>query len=134
MNDMHFVVDPDNYPLTGEFWLSHRDLRIGRSPVAGWDYSNLFDYAHEPVRAYRLAIIREALTRYADLMDGFELDLNRFQVFFAPGQVAANAHLLTTMVARVRGWLDELGAERKRTYFLFVRVPPALRNCAWSGI
>lgn len=134
MNDAHFVIDPEHYPLTGKFWLEHRQFAIGQSPVAGWNYSALFDFSHEEVREFRLAVIYEALERYAPVMDGFELDFNRFQIFFRPGEAGRNRGLVTAMVARVRAWLDELGAERGRTFYLFVRVPPTLKNCEWSGL
>ena len=134
MNDMHFVVDPENYPLTGKFWREHRALQIGSSPVKGWNYSALFDFAHPEVREFRLKIIFEAIDRFADLMDGLELDFVRFQVFFRPGEAEAHAHLITEMLAQVRCRLREEERKRGRPFPLLVRVPPALRNCHWAGL
>lgn len=134
MNDDHFVVDPYNYPLTGSFWLNNTDKTIGASPVAGYDYSNLLDFGRSEVRAYRMSIINEAIDRYADVMDGFELDFNRVQIFFKPGQAATNAHLITDMVSQVRAKLDQAEAQTGRQMYLFARVPPAMSNNDWAGL
>lgn len=135
MNDGHFTSDPQHYPLTGRFWVEHQGATIGASPVPGYDgYKYLLNFAREEVRDYRLAVIFEAMERYADLMDGFELDFNRFQIFFPPGEAAKHAPLLTAMLKRVREHLDSLGKKRRQHLKLIVRVPPTLNNCAWSGI
>ncbi len=47
MNDAHFVLDPLDYPLTGEFWINNQDKILGTSPVAGYDYSNLLDFGRQ---------------------------------------------------------------------------------------
>jgi len=134
MNDDHFVGDPYNYPLTGSFWLNNTDKTIGASPVAGYDYSNLLDFARPEVRSYRMAIIDEAIDRYADIMDGFELDFNRVQIFFKPGQAAANAQLITDMVTQVRQKLDQKELQTGRQMYLFARIPPAMHNSDWAGL
>lgn len=135
MNDGHFASDPLHYPLTGRFWMEHQDASIGISPVAGYDgYKHLLNYAREDVRAYRLAVVFEAMDRYADVMDGFELDFNRFQIFFPPGTAAQHAHLITTMLEKVRARLNAISVEKKRPMKLIVRVPPAIHNCTWSGL
>ncbi len=135
MNDAHFTSDPLNYPLTGRFWMEHQDATIGKSPIAGYDgYRHLLNFARDEVRAYRLAVIFEACDRYADLMDGFELDFNRFQVFFPPGEAQKNAHLITDMVRQVRERLNAIASKQGRSMTLVVRVPPAMKNCAWSGL
>ncbi|QDS99301.1 dockerin type I domain-containing protein [Adhaeretor mobilis] len=134
MNDSHFVVDPLDYPLTGEFWINNQDKTIGSSPVAGYDYSNLLDYSHQEVRDYRMAVINESIDRYSDIMDGYELDFNRFQILFSPGTAQTNAPLITHMVAQVRQRLDQVETQTGRAQHLFVRVPPALDNNGWSGL
>lgn len=135
MNDAHFCSDPLHYPLTGRFWMEHQDASIGASPVPAYEgYKHLLNFARDEVRAYRLAIIFETMDRYADVMDGFELDFNRFQIFFPPGEAAKHAPLITAMLVRIREHLDLLGGKRKQHLKLIVRVPPALKNCAWSGL
>ncbi len=135
MNDAHFTTDPLEYPLTGKFWIEHQDATLGASPVAGFEgYRHLLNFARDEVRAHRLAVIFEAMDRYADLMDGFELDFNRFQIFFAPGETDKHAHLITEMVAQVRQRLNAIASKQGRPMTLVVRVPPAMHNCAWSGL
>lgn len=135
MNDAHYCSDPLHYPLTGRFWLEHQDATIGASPVPEYDaYRHLLNFARAEVRAYRLAVIFEAMDRYADLMDGFELDFNRFQIFFPPGEAPKHAHLITEMLAAAHRHLQGIAAAQGRPLRLIVRVPPTLRNCAWSGL
>lgn len=135
MNDAHFTSDPLNYPLTGRFWIEHQDATIGKSPIAGFEgYQHLLNFAHEEVRAYRLAVIFEAIARYSTIMDGFELDFNRFQVFFAPGEAEKLSSLITDMVKQVRERLNVVAAQQGRAMRLVVRVPPAIQNCTWSGL
>lgn len=135
MNDAHYCSDPLAYPLTGRFWMEHQDATIGSTPVPGVEiYQHLLNYAREDVRAYRLGIILEAMNRYADVMEGFELDFNRFQIFFPPGTAEKNAHHMTELVTQARQRLNAIAAEQKRPLKLIVRVPPALKNCTWAGL
>lgn len=138
MNDDHFMFEPFDYPLTGEFWIeNHEDLIIGleNSPILSQElYGNLFDYTHEEVRNHRLAIIREVIERYSDIMDGIQLDFNRLQVLFPRGTAGERAHLVTDLVRQVREMLDEAGRREGRTMTLMARVPPAPANCTWAGL
>jgi hypothetical protein len=136
MNDAHFMSDPDGHAMTSEFWLKHRaDYTIKDSPLAFQPaYGNLLDYSHAAVRQLRLDTVFEALARNRDLVDGFELDFNRFQVFFPRGRAATGAPLMTDLVRRVRARLDELAASEKRPMYLFVRVPPSLADSSAAGL
>jgi hypothetical protein len=90
MNDSHFMTDPQEYPLTGEFWMKNgQRLRIGDSPILSRaEYGNLLDFSHAEVRDHRLGVVFEIIERYGDIMDGIEMDFNRVQVLFPRG----NAH------------------------------------------
>ncbi len=136
MNDAHFMAKPDEHAMTSEFWFKHRhEFTIKESPFAFQPaYGNLLDYTHAAVRQLRLDTVFECLERNRDLVDGFELDFNRFQVFFPKGRAAAGAPLLTELVRRVRGRLDELARETGRPMHLFVRVPPSLADCTFAGL
>lgn len=137
MNDAHycFSKDPAGYPLTGKFWIDNQDLAIKDSPIkAKSEYGHLLDFTHEKVRNYRLAIAFEAIDRYADIMDGYELDFTRFQIFFPAGKAWERRELLTDLVRKVRAKLDEVGKARGKSYVLIARTPPAPHNCKWSGI
>ncbi len=136
MNDSHFIFDPHNYPLTGEFWMkNHEKLRIGDSPITFRPgYENLLDFTHPEVRAFRLAVVDEVLARNADIIDGFELDFNRVQIFFPKGKAEAGAPLMTDLVRQVRQRLDDLERKLGRPMSLFVRIPPSLAACRWAGL
>lgn len=136
MNDAHFMADPDNHAMTGEFWFKHREeYTIKDSPLSFQKaYGNLLDYSHPEVRQHRLDTAFEAIARYQDLTDGFELDFNRFQVFFPKGKATAGAPLITAMVREVRARLNELAKTQKRSMYLFVRVPPSLMDCTTAGL
>lgn len=137
MNDAHFTfgLPPEEYPLTGKFWLEHRDMVIGESPIKSKpEYGQLLDYSRKEVRDYRLATIFEAIDRNADLIDGFELDFTRFQIFFPAGRATEQAPLMTDLVAQVRQKLDAVGIAQKRELLLIVRVPPSPANCVWAGL
>src|SRR5690606_8360724 len=116
MNDSHIMRDPENYPLTGEFYLANRDLIIkdGPWPFNQKMYANLLDYTHEKVRNYRLDVIFEAIDRNVQYIDGFELDFNRVQVFFPAGKGEERAHLITDLVRKVRRKLDQVSAKQGR--------------------
>jgi hypothetical protein len=137
MNDGHycFGTPPEEYPLTGRFWLENRDLVIKDSPVkARPEYGQLLDYSQEKVRNYRLAQAYEAMDRYQHLMDGYELDFTRFQIFFPAGKAWERRDLMTDVVRKVRQHLDELGKANGKAYALIARIPPAPHNCQWAGL
>jgi hypothetical protein len=137
MNDGHYAFGqpPEEYPLSGKFWLENRDLEIKDSPVKGRpEYGHLLDYSHAKVREYRLAQAYEAIDRYQDVMDGYELDFTRFQVFFPAGKGWERRDLMTDLVRRVRQRLDERGRTNGKSYVLIARVPPAPHNCKWAGL
>ena len=138
MNDWHFAFRPQKHVLTGKFWLQNQRLRIGsgvlKDSMAAVETSNLFDFSHEQVRQFRLDVIFEVIERNQDIIDGFELDFNRVQVFFPKGKARERAHLISELVAKVRARLDEAAKQQKRPMYLFVRVPPTLKNCRWSGL
>ncbi len=136
MNDAHFMANPDGHAMTSEFWFKHRhEYTIKESPLAFQAaYGNLLDYTHAAVRQLRLDTVFEALARNHDLVDGFELDFNRFQVFFPKGKATAGAPLITELVRRVRARLDALAVSEKRPMYLLVRVPPSVADCTTAGL
>lgn len=136
MNDAHFMANPDEHAMTGEFWFKHREeYTIKDSPFPFQPaYGNLLDYSHAEVRQHRLETAFEAIERNQDLIDGFELDFNRFQVFFPKGKAAEGAPKLTEMVRQVRNRLDRLAKQQQRPLYLFVRIPPSLADARFAGL
>lgn len=135
MNDSHFIFDPYDYPLTGKFWLENTDLTIKNSPLS-WEkkYGNLLNFLHQKVRDFRYDVFEEVISRNADVIDGFELDFNRVQVFFPKGKADEGAPLMTELVRKVRTRLNELAKEQNRPMYLFVRIPPSEESCKWAGL
>jgi hypothetical protein len=137
MNDSHYCNNPQDNVLTGRFWVENQPrVTLGASPVAGIEnLKDLLNFTHPAVRAYRLSIIREAAERYADVMDGFQLDFMRQPALFPAGEVTSQqAALVTELVADVRKELDELGAKAGRRIPLMVRVPATLMHCRKARI
>ncbi len=136
MNDAHFMVHPEGHSMTGAFWFKHRDqYTIKDSPLSFQPaYGNLLDYSHAEVRQHRLDTAFEAIERNRDLIDGFELDFNRFQVFFPKGKAAEGAPKITEMIRQVRARLDQVAQQQRRSLYLFVRIPPSLADSRFAGL
>ncbi|MSU47955.1 MAG: hypothetical protein EXS37_02515 [Opitutus sp.] len=136
INDAHFAHEPMRNVLTGEFWLKHHErLALGTSPIPGDNrYQHLFDFSHPEVREHSLAVIYEIIDRYADIMDGLQLDFMRHPVFFSAGTAPARSSLMTDLVFAVRQRLDVSGRRAGRFLALSVRVPPTLATCRGAGL
>ena len=136
MNDSHFMTDPYNYPLTGKFWIDNGErLKIGKSPLPfSKDYGNLFDYTHKEVRDFRYAVFEEAILLHQDIIDGFELDFNRVQVFFPREKNEEGMKLMTALLRKMRNRLNLLAKQKGRPMHLFVRVPPSTAACNLAGL
>jgi len=136
MNDGHFAKNPAENVLTGEFWMNNRErCTLGVSPIAGHDeYAALFDFSHQAVREHSLAVIREVIDRYCDIMDGIQLDFMRHPLFFPPGTAQDRAHLMTELLTSVRAGLDDAGKREGRFLVLSVRAPATLATCRGAGL
>ena len=136
MNDAHFMGHPEEHSMTSAFWFKHRNqYNIKDSPLPFQPaYGNLLDYSQAEVRRHRLDTAFEAIERNRDLIDGFELDFNRFQVFFPKGKAAEGAPKITEMVRQVRARLDQVARQQRRPLYLFVRIPPSLADSRFAGL
>lgn len=140
LNDWHFAAGdkPETHYLTGRFWMeNHSRLTFQKPPMPHPELApqkHLFDFSHAEVRRHRLAVIFEAIDRYRDVMDGFQLDFVRFPIFFLPEEAPSKAHLITEMLQDVRTRLDEAGRATGKRMALIVRVPATLKNCEWAGL
>jgi hypothetical protein len=103
--------------LNSNFWRAHPEFRV-RGPK-GEDKTKL-SYAFPEVRAFKLGILREVVTRD---IDGINLDFLRHPPFFgselAPGSYAPT---MTSFVRDVRHLLDEEGKRKHRRLGLSARV------------
>jgi hypothetical protein len=100
--------------------LDHPDWLIGDHDSLTRLCAIAFDYAHQPVRDFRLALIEEALEQYD--IEGIELDFLRHPLVFKPGEERTHAHLMTEFIGRVRNALDRTGKERGKHLCLSVRT------------
>lgn len=109
MNHEYGPPKPDNWQwvgFVGSLNKQHPEYRIPGTV--------LLDFKHEQVRAFKLAILREALEAGAD---GLALDFAVYPPFFEnPGDGKA---VMTQFVRDANAMLDEFGKERE----LMVRVP-----------
>jgi hypothetical protein len=117
-----------HWPST--FWRRHPEYwrapyRLERS----WEAA--FDFAHQAVRDYHLALVREVLERYD--MYGLELDWMRWGMFFAPGYEAAGRPLLTEFVRTVRRYADAAAARLGHPVRLAHRLPAQPESCLALG-
>ena len=98
----------------------HPELLIGEHAGIGKRFALAFDYARQEVRDFRLALIREACTKYD--LDGVELDFMRTFIFFKPGAEQAEMPRMSEFMAQVRAVLDEVGSARRKRLGLVVRT------------
>ena len=103
-----------------KFKREHPELLIGEHEELTQLCSIAFDYSHQTVRDFRLALIEEACQKYD--IDGIELDFLRHPIYFKPGQEQANMDLMTELISKVRSVLDRIGQSRGKYLTLAVRT------------
>ena len=131
MNDVHSVESPGNF-MHSSFWRDHPELRRRPGkPGQPWTDSAL-NYAHEAVRTYQLAHVKELLERYD--ADGFELDWMRFPFHLTPGKEREEGPLLDAFVREVRGLTEAWAKRRGHPIRLGVRVPAHPDAAAGLGV
>ena len=140
MNEVHDVEKQDSL-IFSTFWREHPEWRIGtpgeklrqvyhdiigktitekhRMLLAGWLPGGL-NFAIPQVRERRLAEIRECCERY--VVDGLDLDFQRFPTYFRQGEESANLGTMTDLVRQVRAMTEEIGRKRGRPFLLSARV------------
>lgn len=117
VNDGHDHRLPPDDMYLAPIRREHPEWRINGE---GWE-RYVLNFALEPVQDYRLSLALEAIDRYD--LDGFDWDFCRYPPFFLPGEEAANLHVFTDLLARLREALDAKGKRCGRRLELAVRVP-----------
>ncbi len=92
----------------------------------------LLNFAFEPVRDYKLRVLREAAENYD--FDGIELDMQRSPLLLPIGHQWENRHHLTQFVRSVRTMLQEIARKRGRPFLLAVRLSHRIESCHFDGI
>ena len=126
----HSIGGAEKSPALSPFVQEHPEYRIrGKS---GGDGDSALNMALPEVRARKVAIIREFVTKYT--FDGCELDFQRFPLFFPKGKEVENIPQMNEFVRDVRSMLDEEGKKVGRRLSLGVRVPETPARCRELGL
>ena len=135
MGDTHHQkIDPD-FPGCSQFLVDHPQWVIRRDdPLPAGAVETAMDYSYAGVREHRLAIIKELVNK--PQVDGLELNCNRHLKYFNIEEAPYKLDILTDYVRQVRGFLDEVGKDRRLTERmpLGVRIPPTLEECRLVGL
>ena len=123
MNDVHNPTDPDQWNTprirreNPECIVGLKEVRQGRAE--GMSYC--LDYGRDEVRTFVLELIKEQLSLYGDIIDGFQLDWMRFprHLSGAPDEVWEKRSVITEFTKQVR----MLISGTRRDLLLCARVP-----------
>ena len=133
VNDLHFTDRAAcNPPSQAEFWLDHPECDLGKAAVPGWHAAGAMNFEHREVRSYKLALLREAMERFAP--DGHEMDLMRFPVYFPAERAEADCPLMTEFIRQSREIAKQAGRRAGRERLFGVRVPASVELCRRAGI
>ena len=120
--DPQHADDPDNW----QFRIDHPEWCLkGRGRYN-------FNWAYPEVRAERLALIDEAVSKYD--LDGLEIDCVFSPHYFEDGEARQNAPILTEFMREVRRTVREAGRLRGRSIAVGARVLPTLDGNLAAGM
>ena len=144
MNDQHDMFF--KYEVS-QFKFDNPHLLLGHGKYVDWEKGSyghphreriesftwgMFDFAHAEVRARRLSVIEEFLTRWDQ--DGVCLDFDRAPWFFQEEGRQEDADLMTELLVDVRRIADEQAARRGHPMFVHVRVLPTIEASHRRGL
>ena len=133
MNDLHFNDTTSRCPVEyTDFWFTHPQFWMNEN--IGWKSAGALDFFYQEVRDQKWNLINEQLDKYANQLDGYDLDFMRFIVYFKSADGIKNAPLMTELVKKIKAKVDELSAKRGRKILLSVRVPTDLDFCLKKGL
>lgn len=131
MNDTH--DSSPSYPMLMAQWKrEHPDLMMAPErtsfPYGGGRWSAV-DYGKQEVRVKVFRILRDVVTRYD--VDGIELDFFRHPVYFKPAMTGdpvtqEQCDMMSELLARIRGMVDDVARERRKAILIAVRVPDSI--------
>ena len=120
MNDVHFVTTPGYFRNT-DHWRTHPQWWCNPNAKGGAWRQFAYDYSHEEVRKYHLALVEELLDRYD--IDGFEMDWMRFGYHLTKAREKEKAAFLTDFVRDVRSLVRKSELRRGHSITVGARVP-----------
>jgi hypothetical protein len=131
MNDLHFTTTNEFLPIAqGKFWAKHPEFYVGDHP--GWHADGALNYAKKEVREFKLNLIKEACEKFD--FEGFELDFQRFLVYFPYKEGHKYLTEMNGFVKDVKNIITEYGKTKKRKVLLTVKIPPRLDLCTEKGL
>ena len=139
-NGMRFLAgvrinDDHGAPSQAARWIhDHPDLKLRELPPGRFNIpGNTLDFTFPEVRDYYFGVIEEIVTRFD--VDGIELTFRSCNHFPYPRSISRERQpLMTELMKRVRGMMDEAGRARGKDLLLGVRVPQTLDECHDCGL
>jgi len=129
MNDVHDSHLDDSI-LFSSFWRNHPEYRVG---TGDWRDAAL-NYALPQVRQHYYDRIEEVVNRYGSMIDGLELDWQRFPSYFKPGEAEQNIPTLTGFVGDVHTLISQYNQQHASSLELSARVLPSAQKSRAIGL
>lgn len=134
MNDLHFADTALHCPVAySDWWLKHPQYWT-HDDTQGWHSAGAYDFAHKEVRQRKLAIIKEQLSKYGDILDVYLLDYMRFFCYFKTGEGQNHTAEMTQFMQQIRQLVDNESRRRHHKILLAARVAPTLKDNLRNGL
>ena len=129
MNDNH---SGEHFPFRSDFIESHPEWRLAGSGQGPDEFAErMLDFTFDEVRQFVFEAMQEVVSRFD--VDGLEMTFREGMYFPVP-QGRERAPLMTDLVRRVRGILDERSRSPGRRILLGARVFSTLEECLDLGL
>lgn len=135
LNMIHTPHDRVTNCRVADFTTEHPEWQVGPEPdypEAMDDIAGRLSYAVPEVRANRLAVIRELVSRYPT--DGIEINFFDYAPFIARREVTVHTQTMTDWVREIRKVCDEAAVAQKRPKRLMVRIAGTLEGTKAMGM
>ena len=129
MNDTH---GGEHFPVRADFVESHPEWQFQDSREDGGYHEGFpLDFTFDEVRDYVFRVMQEVVSRFD--VDGIEMTF-RDPIYFPFPEGRPRAHLMTSLVSRLRDMLDGFSKTRGRRIQLGARVFSTLDECLDMGL
>ncbi len=129
MNDIHDYYLSDSL-LFSSFWKDHPEYRVGNGP---WNGVAL-NYAVPEVRQHYYDRIEEVVNRYGSMIDGIELDFQRFVSYFPEDEAEQNIPILNGFVGDIHSLIDQRNQQHGLSLELNAWVLPSVQESRATGL
>ena len=113
-----------------EFRFNNTHLEIGAASDIDESFAGYrsLDFKHKEVREERIGLMKETFEKYD--IDGFEMQLNYFPVYFHPNEVKSGITIMNDFVGEVYHLLKSSGSDRE----LAIRIPASIEGSLSVGL